>query len=145
MSQTFLDTLVVCSITGLVIVISGAWQSGASGAELTYKAFEVLLGSAGAWVVLLGLVLFAYSTILGWSYYGEKALEYLAGVKAVVAYRWAFCAVVFIGALGKLDVIWSLADILNACMAVPNLIALLALSPIVLAETRRYCGLREYR
>ncbi len=142
MTQTFLDTLVVCTITGLVIVVSGAWQSGASGAELTYQAFERSLGPAGSWIVPVGLVLFAYSTVLGWSYYGEKALEYLIGVKAVMAYRWVFCAVVFIGALGKLEVIWSLADILNACMALPNLIALLALSPVVLAETRRYCALR---
>jgi len=140
MSQTFLDTLVVCSVTGLIIVVSGAWHTGATGAELTITAFDRLTGAAGAWVVPLGLVLFAYSTILGWSYYGEKAVEYLAGVRAVKWYRWLFCGVVLVGALGKLEVIWSLADILNALMALPNLIALLALSPIVLAETRRYCG-----
>ena len=138
MTQTFLDTLVVCSITGLVIVASGAWRSGATGAELTIRAFDACLGSAGAWIVPVGLVLFAYSTILGWSYYGEKAVEYLAGLRAVTPYRWLFCAAVFVGALGKLELVWSLADILNALMALPNLIALLALSPVVLSETRRY-------
>jgi len=138
MSQTFLDTLIVCSVTGLVIVASGAWQTGATGAELTIAAFAQMTGGWGGWIVPVGLVLFAYSTILGWSYYGEKAVEYLAGVRAVTYYRWVFCGIVLVGALGKLEAIWSLADILNALMAVPNLIALLALSPIVLAETRRY-------
>lgn len=139
MTQTFLDTLVVCSITGLVIVASGAWQSGATGSELSFQAFQQCLGVQGAWVVPVGLVLFAYSTVLGWSYYGEKAVEYLAGLRAVAVYRWLFCGAVLVGALSQLEVIWSLADILNACMALPNLIALLALSPIVLQETRRYC------
>ena len=142
MTQTFLDTLVVCSITGLVIVVSGAWRSGATGAELTILAFRDGLDGLGALIVPLGLVLFAYSTILGWGYYGEKAVEYLAGIRAVVPYRWLFCGIVLVGALGKLDIIWSLADILNALMAVPNLIALLVLSPVVLQETRRYCSTR---
>lgn len=139
MTQTFLDTLVVCSITGLVIVSSGAWHSGATGAELTIRAFDACLGRAGSWIVPVGLVLFAYSTILGWSYYGEKAVEYLAGLKAVTLYRWLFCAAVLVGALAELNVVWTLADILNGLMALPNLVALLALSPVVLAETRRYC------
>jgi len=139
MSQTFLDTLVVCSITGFVIIASGAWETGATGAELTIAAFHATLGPAGGWVVPAGLILFAYSTILGWSYYGEKAVEYLAGLKAVAGYRVLFCGAVFIGAVSKLDAVWALADILNGFMAVPNLIALLALSPVVFAETRRYC------
>jgi len=138
MTQTFIDTIVVCSITGLVIVASGVWKTGASGAELTILAFRSSVGAWGAWLVPIALVLFAYSTILGWSYYGEKAVEYLGGIKAVMPYRWLFCCIVLVGALGKLEVIWSLADILNAAMAFPNLIALLALSPIVLQETRRY-------
>jgi AGCS family alanine or glycine:cation symporter len=138
MTQTFLDTLVVCSITGLVIVASGAWQSGATGAELTIQAFDLCLGRAGSWIVPVGLALFAYSTVLGWSYYGEKAVEYLAGLRAVVPYRALFCAAVFVGATAELELVWSLADILNGLMALPNLIALLALSPVVLAETRRY-------
>lgn len=140
MTQTFLDTLVVCSVTGLVIVASGSWRLGATGSELTIAAFRSSLGDWGSFVVPLGLVLFAYSTILGWSYYGEKAIEYLAGVRAVVPYRWFFCAAVLVGSLSKLEAIWSLADILNAFMAFPNLIALLALSPIVIQETRRYCS-----
>ncbi|MCH8884450.1 MAG: alanine:cation symporter family protein, partial [SAR324 cluster bacterium] len=155
MTQTFLDTLIVCSITGLVIVSSGAWQTGATGAELTIIAFKRCLGEAGSWIVPVGLIVFAYSTMLGWGYYGEKAIEYLAGVKAsvtgasadvrrrqlwraVVIYRWIFCAAVFVGAVGKLEVIWTLSDILNGLMALPNLIALIALAPIVLKETRRY-------
>jgi len=142
MSQTFLDTLVVCSITGLVIVASGAWRTGASGAELTIRAFHDTLGVAGAWLVPASLVLFAYSTILGWSYYGEKAVEYLGGIRAVAPYRWLFCGAVFIGAISKLEAVWSLADILNGLMALPNLVALLILSPIVLSETRRYCNMR---
>lgn len=139
MTQTFLDTLVVCSVTGLVIVVSGAWQSGATGAELTTQAFARCLGPRGAWVVPVSLVLFAYSTIVGWSYYGEKAVEYLAGVRAIRPYRWLFTGAVLLGALSQLEIIWSLADIFNGLMALPNLIALLALSPIVLRETRRYC------
>ncbi len=140
MTQTFLDTLVVCSVTGLAIVLTGTWQSGATGSELTLKAFQQSLGAAGTWIVPISLVLFAYSTILGWSYYGEKAVEYLGGIGPARAYRWIFCGFVLIGSLGKLEVVWSLADILNALMAFPNLIALLALSPVVVRETRRYCG-----
>ena len=142
MTQTFLDTLVVCTVTGLVIVVSGAWRTGASGADLTVIAFRETVGPAGAWIVPMGLVLFAYSTILGWSYYGEKAVEYLGGIRAVRPYRWVFCAVVFLGAFGKLETIWALADILNGLMALPNLVALLLLSPVVLAETRRYLNSR---
>jgi len=139
MTQTFLDTLVVCSVTGLAIVVTGVWRGGATGAELTIQAFHQTLGPAGSWIVPVGLVLFAYSTIVGWCYYGEKAVEYLWGVRAVAGYRWLYCIAVFIGAVGELNVIWTLADIFNALMALPNLIALLILSPIVVSETRRYC------
>jgi alanine or glycine:cation symporter, AGCS family len=138
MTQTFLDTLVVCSITGLVIVTSGEWQSGATAAELTINAFRRAIGSTGALIVPTGLVLFAYSTILGWAYYGEKAMEYVAGVQAVMWYRCVFSVMILVGALVKLEIIWSIADITNACMAAPNLIALLALSPVVVRETQRY-------
>lgn len=140
MTQTFLDTLVVCSVTGLAIVVTGAWTSGATGAELTTRAFGEALGRPGSWIVAVSLSLFAYSTVLGWSYYGEKAVEYLAGVRWAPFYRALFCAAVGVGALSKLEVVWSLADILNGLMAVPNLIALVALSPVVVAETRRYAG-----
>lgn len=138
MTQTFLDTLVVCSVTGIAIVMSGAWQSGATGAELTIKAFDQCLGPLGGWMVPVSLALFAYSTILGWCYYGEKAVEYLGGLRVVTPYRWAFCAAVFVGAVSQLEAVWAVADILNGLMAVPNLFALLALSPVVLAETKRY-------
>ena len=145
MSQTFLDTLVVCSITGLVIVVSGAWQSGATGSALTIEAFRGAIGESGPWIVTFGLVFFAYSTVIGWSYYGEKAVEYLWGLGAVTPYRWVYSGLVLVGAVSHLEAVWSLADILNGCMALPNLIALLALSPIVIQETRRYCGISRPR
>lgn len=138
MTQTFLDTLVVCTITGLAIVVSGVWNAGSSGAELTIAAFQSTLGTAGAAIVPVSLALFAFSTILGWSYYGEKSIEFLAGVRAVKPYRLLFCGVVFLGAFGKLETIWSGADILNGLMAFPNLVALIALTPVVVDETRRY-------
>jgi AGCS family alanine or glycine:cation symporter len=140
MTQTFLDTLVVCSVTGLLIVASGAWRSGATGAALTTSAFQACFGVAGGWIVAASLALFAYSTVLGWSYYGEKSVEYLAGLRAVAPYRWVFCGLVFVGSVSRLDAVWSFSDMMNGLMALPNLIALLALSPIVLRETRRYCG-----
>ncbi len=140
MTQTFLDTLVVCSVTGFMIVASGTWRSGATGAALSTSSFQSCFGTAGGWIVAVSLALFAYSTILGWCYYGEKAVEYLAGLRAVTPYRWVYCGLVFVGAVSHLDVVWTLSDIMNGLMALPNLIALLALSPIVVQETRRYCG-----
>jgi AGCS family alanine or glycine:cation symporter len=139
MTQTFIDTLVVCTMTGLVLLLTGAWNSGANGAELTSRAFS--LGLPGHWgntIVALGLILFAYSTMLGWSYYGEKSIEYLFGEKAVQPYRLVFVLFVGIGALLKLDLVWALADVFNALMAFPNLIGLLILSPVIVRETRQY-------
>ncbi len=144
MTQTFIDTLVVCSVTGFVIISTGAWTSGRTGSNLTRFAFNHSLpGDSGGLIVALGLVLFAYSTILGWSYYGEKCLEYLLGSRAVLPYRVAFCAAVFLGAVAKLDLVWAFADAMNALMAVPNLIGLLALSGIVAKETRTYLDSRS--
>lgn len=139
MTQTFIDTLVVCTMTGLVIIVTDAWSNGQTGAQLTSTAFS--LGLPGEWghiIVALGLVLFAYSTILGWSYYGEKAVEYLTGGRGVMAYRIIFILFVGVGAMLKLDLVWTLADIFNALMAFPNLVALLLLSPVVVKLSREY-------
>ncbi len=192
----FIDTIVICTMTALVIIISGAWQvrdengnvlygpggSGVptsitlkvdgedqaktvigsvaddpnpyrrrdgsyyeppNGSPLTASAFEQELPSPGGvplgrWVVVLGLVFFAYTTMIAWSYYGDRSCEYLFGERAVLPYRYLFCGFAFIGPLGGLDAIWTMADILNALMAVPNLIALLALGGVVQKETRDY-------
>ncbi|MBN2320955.1 MAG: sodium:alanine symporter family protein [Acidobacteria bacterium] len=139
MTQTFIDTIVVCTLTGFVILTTGVWNSGATGAELTTMAFNTgLKGSIGEIIVAVGLILFAYSTMLGWCYYGEKSLEYLFGSKLIRPYRFAFCLAVFVGAYTKLDLVWAVADVFNGLMAVPNLIALLALSGVVVAETKRF-------
>ncbi|MGD8780777.1 MAG: sodium:alanine symporter family protein [Ignavibacteria bacterium] len=139
MTQTFIDTIIVCTLTGLVIVISGNWTSGITGAELTSKAFTDGMGSiAGEYIVSIGLTLFAYSTLLGWSYYGEKSIEYLAGEKAIKPYRIIFTLFVGIGAVIHLDIVWGVADIFNGLMAFPNLIALLALTPVIVNETKKY-------
>ncbi len=139
MTQTFIDTLIVCTLTALVILISGVWDSGLNGAPLTTEAFSRLLpGGAGGIIVSLGLVFFAYSTMLGWSYYGEKALESLAGVRAITPYRITFCIFIVIGAVTELDVVWTFSDITNGLMAFPNLVALIMLAPVVISETKRY-------
>jgi AGCS family alanine or glycine:cation symporter len=139
MTQTFIDTIVVCSFTGFVIISSGVWNSGLTGSQLTTAAFSHgLPGSSGGVIVALGLIFFAYSTILGWSYYGEKSLEYLLGPKTVKPYRILFCIVVFFGAIAKLDLVWTIADVMNGLMALPNLIGLIGLAGVVVAETNDY-------
>lgn len=137
MTQTFIDTLIVCTMTGLVLILTGVWSSGANGAELTTIAFSAGM-PGGAHVVTIGLVLFAYSTILGWCYYGEKSIEYLFGVKAVLPYRIAFVIFVGVGAVAKLSLVWNISDTLNGLMAIPNLVGLLLLTPVVVSETRKY-------
>ncbi|WP_320172036.1 sodium:alanine symporter family protein [Maridesulfovibrio sp.] len=137
MTQTFIDTLVVCTMTGLVLILTGVWSGGATGAELTTIGFSRGF-SGGEHVVTIGLVLFAYSTILGWSYYGEKSIEYLLGIKAVLPYRILFICFVGIGAVAKLSLVWNISDTLNGLMAIPNLIGLLLLTPVVVSETRKY-------
>jgi AGCS family alanine or glycine:cation symporter len=139
MTQTFIDTIIVCSLTGFVILSTGAWQTGKTGAELTTIAFNHSLpGNDGGIVVAVGLILFAYSTMLGWSYYGEKALEYLLGEKFVKPYRIVFSIAIFFGAYTKLELVWAAADVFNGLMAIPNLIALLALSGVVASETKLF-------
>ncbi len=138
MLGTFLDTIIVCSITGLVIVITGAWTGGETGASLSAAAFELALPGYGGYIVTLGLALFAFTTLLGWSFYGEKCVEYLFGVRSIVPFRVLWIIAVPIGAVAKLDFIWLVADTLNALMALPNLIALLLLSPVVFKLTKDY-------
>ncbi len=138
MIGTFIDTLVICTITGLVIVVSGEWVSGQSGAALSSLAFEHGLPGYGAHLVAFGLILFAYTTILGWSVYSERCAEYLFGLRAVRPFRVAWVLAIPIGAIAELEFIWLVADTLNALMALPNLVALLVLSPVVFKLTRDY-------
>ena len=138
MLGTFIDTLVICSMTGLVIIVTGAWQSGETGASLSSIAFETALPGVGSYIVSFGLSIFAFTTILGWSFYGEKCAEYLFGVKAITPFRILWVLAVPVGAMGNLSFVWLLADTLNALMAIPNLIALLLLSPVVFKLTREY-------
>jgi AGCS family alanine or glycine:cation symporter len=134
---TFWDTVVVCALTGLVIVNSGAWTRGLDGAQLTRAAFTDL-GPWGPSLLSLALLTFVFSTILGWSYYGEKAVEYLFGARVITAYRWLWVCAVMVGSVMTLKVVWAFADVANAGMAVPNLIALIALSGVAAAETKKY-------
>lgn len=144
MTQTFIDTIVVCSMTAFVILVSEEWQSGLTGAKLSMAAFSKSLpGTWGSLVVTIGLATFAYSTLLGWSYYGEKSVEYLLGEKAIVPYRVLYTALVFVGAVVQLNLVWSFADVMNGLMAWPNLIGLIGLSGIAAEETRRYFDARK--
>ncbi|MEW6662417.1 MAG: alanine/glycine:cation symporter family protein [Bacillota bacterium] len=138
MTGTFLDTIIVCSVTGLVLALTGVWETGIKGAPLTTKAFEIGLPGFGGYIVAVGIILFAYSTILGWAYYGEKCATYLAGTKVLMPYRWLWVIAVFFGAVAELPFVWNLADVLNGLMAVPNLIGLLALSGVIVAETKDF-------
>ncbi|RKD75560.1 AGCS family alanine or glycine:cation symporter [Sinobaca qinghaiensis] len=137
MTQVFIDTIVICSITGVTLVMGDMYLDGADGAALTSATFEFFLGPIGATIVAIGLIFFAYSTILGWSYYGERSVYYLFKTsRAIMIYRLLYVIAVFIGAVLQLDTVWALADIMNGLMAVPNLIALLLLSGVVVAETK---------
>ncbi|MBN2143757.1 MAG: sodium:alanine symporter family protein [Candidatus Aureabacteria bacterium] len=134
---TFWDTVVVCLMTGLVVVNSGAWSQGLKGADLAKAAFDHL-PKIGPVILTIGLMTFVFSTILGWEYYGEKAAEYLFGPKCIFPYRSLWVAAVMIGSVVSLKIVWSFADIVNALMAVPNLISLLVLSPVIVSETKTY-------
>lgn len=139
MMGTFLDTLVVCTITGVMLVLTGAWQGELEGAAATHFAFQQGLGSAwGADVVTIGLLFFAFTTILGWCYYGERCWVYLLGIKGIKTYRFIFLTCVLSGAFLTLDLIWIIADIVNGLMAVPNLIALIGLRNVVIEETKNF-------
>ena len=138
MTGTFIDTIIICSLTGLTLIVTGVWQGDLNGAAMTEQAFSMGLPTFGSLLLLVGLVLFAFTTILGWNYYGERCVEYLVGVKAILPYRIIFIILVACGPFLKLEAIWILADIVNGLMAIPNLIALLALSGVVVAETKLY-------
>ena len=137
MTQTFIDTILVCSMTGLVLVLTGVWSNGQTGAELTTTAFNAGI-PGGGYIVTLGIILFAYSTILGWCYYGEKSIEYLFGVKSILPYRIVFILLIGVGAVAKLSLVWNISDTLNGLMAIPNLIGLILLTPVVVSETKKY-------
>jgi len=138
MTQTFIDTLVVCTMTALIILISPFWQQGVSPSAITMQSFQLYLGSFGGIVVIISTVLFAYSTILGWSYYGEKAFEYIFGERFIRLYRVLFIAGVMVGSMLKLEFVWNFSDLTNGLMAIPNLIALLLLSKVISSESKRY-------
>lgn len=140
MLGTFLDTIVVCTITALVIVVTGAWQSGENGATLSAHAFSHGLGPVGRYIVSIGVALFAFTTIIGWSFYSEKCAQFLFGERSNFPFRLIWVVVIPIGTLPGMDLgsLWLVADTLNALMAIPNLIALLLLSPVVFKLTKAY-------
>ena len=139
MLGTFIDTIMVCSITGIVVVMSGLWKDGVrNGVNLTGDAFAAFLPGYGDKIVVVGLIFFAFSTILGWCYYGEKCFEYLVGEKIVKPYRVAYAIAVFVGSISSLSFVWNLADVFNGLMAVPNLIALIALHKVIVSESNLF-------
>ena len=138
MTGTFIDTIIICTLTGLSLVVSGVWCGPLNGAAMTESAFTMAFPAFGSILLLVGLVLFAFTTILGWNYYGERCVEYLMGVKAILPYRIIFICLIACGPFLKLEEIWVLADIVNGLMAIPNLIALIALSGVVVAVTKAY-------
>lgn len=134
----FIDTLVICTMTALVIITTGVWDCGINGAPLTMHAFNHALPVYGLWMVVVGVMLFAFSTVVAWSYYGEKGIEYLGGKKAKLPYKWVYILFTLLGARFDLKAVWSYADTANGLMAVPNLIALVVLSGAVVAMTKKY-------
>ena len=143
MTGTFFDTILICTMTGITLVLTGAWQSDVAGTAMTNLAFTQGIGSQlGFYLVNIGLLFFAFTTIIGWNYYGERCTEYLLGVKAIKVYRWIFVLLVAAGAFLHLDLIWIIADIVNGLMAIPNLIGLIGLRHVIAAETMAYFNSR---
>ena len=138
MTGTFIDTLIICTLTGLTILVTGVWSGELNGVALTQSAFSMVFSHFGSALLTIFLVLFAFTTILGWNYYGERCFEFLFGVRFIWLYRVVFVLMVLLGGFIELDMVWIIADIVNALMALPNLIALLVLSPVVVAETKKY-------
>ena len=141
MTGTFIDTIIICTMTGLCIVLTGSWDMGLEGVAVTTNAFQASLPFppvVSSFVLMLCLVFFAFTTILGWNYYGERCLEYLSGgsKKAVMTYRWLYITAIFIGPFMTVSAVWTIADIFNGLMALPNLIAIFALNGVVVAETK---------
>lgn len=143
MMGTFIDTLVICTMTGLTIVITGSWNVGLEGVSVTTRAFQMglpLPAQFSSFILMLCLVFFAFTTILGWNYYSERCLEYLIGDKknVIKAYKWLYILCIFIGPFMTVSAVWTIADIFNGLMAIPNLIALIALNGVVVSETNKY-------
>ena len=145
MTGTFIDTIIICTMTGLSIVISGGWQPdlGLEGASITMYAFENCLpfpAAVGGFILMMSLVFFAFTTILGWNYYAERCMEYLSNGSnlAVKIYRWIYIAAVFVGPYLTVSAVWTIADIFNGLMAIPSIVALLALSGVIARTTREY-------
>jgi AGCS family alanine or glycine:cation symporter len=134
----FIDTISICTMTALVIILTGAYQSGLSGAELTASAFNLGLPGQGGYIVAVGIAFFAFSTAISWSYYGDRSVEYLFGPRLILPYRVLFCLLLPVGAAIELELVWTISDIFNALMAWPNLVGLLCLSPLVWRKTREY-------
>lgn len=145
MTQTFIDTIIVCTVTALVIVMTGAWTSGDDSTALLVGAFsEGLPGEWGGVIVAIASALFAYTTLLGWGYFGERSIERLLGVRAIQPYRILFVAAIMLGALQEIGAVWAFADVANGLMALPNLVGLLLLSGLVVRETRQYLRERQF-
>ncbi|MBT9134850.1 MAG: Amino-acid carrier protein AlsT [Firmicutes bacterium] len=138
--EVFIDTIVICTLTGLTIMVTGVWETGKRGAPLTIAAFEAGLPGIGQYIVAIGITLFAFSTVIGWSWYGEKCTEYVLGSKAGKMFRYVYLPFVVVGSLGALTQVWDIADTLNGLMAIPNLVALLLLSGTVVALTKDFFG-----
>jgi AGCS family alanine or glycine:cation symporter len=134
----FIDTILICSMTALVIITTGLWQQDIQGAALTMAAFDKSLPIYGQWMVVLGIVLFAFSTVIAWSYYGEKGIEYVAGKGSKLPYKWVYIVFTLVGARLDLQAVWSYADTANGLMAIPNLVAMIGLSGAVVSYTRKY-------
>jgi AGCS family alanine or glycine:cation symporter len=150
MTGTFIDTIVICTMTGLSIVLTGAWQvNGLEGVQITNYAFNQGLPFPtiiSSFLLMLCLIFFAFTTILGWDYYSERCLEYLTGgkMKTVLIYRWLYILAVFIGPYMTVQAVWTIADIFNGLMAIPNMIAIFALSGVVVKETKQFFDKRSY-
>ncbi|MBU5425275.1 sodium:alanine symporter family protein [Tissierella pigra] len=136
--EVFVDTIVICSITALTILTTGVWKNGATGAALTTEAFNAAIPTVGGWIVSIGILLFAFSTILGWEYYGERCAEYLFGPKVNIFYRILYIPFIVVGAVGGLELLWDIADTLNGLMAIPNLIGVALLSGVVIKLTKEF-------
>ena len=134
MTGTFIDTIIICTLTGLTIIVSGVWTGTTNGAEMTQAAFATTYGSLAPFILTISLTLFAFTTIIGWNYYGERCWEYLFGTKTIKLYRIGYIAILASAVFLKLEAIWSLADIVNGLMAIPNLISILVLSPVIKEE-----------
>jgi AGCS family alanine or glycine:cation symporter len=139
--EVFVDTMVICLMTGLIVLVTGAWQTGETGAALAGRAFSIgLPGEAGHFIVSTSLILFAFSTLVGWSFYGETGITFLLGTAAAVPYRLLWIVFVFLGAIGQLHLVWSIADTLNGLMALPNLIGVLGSIPLLRMLMREFFG-----